>query len=89
MLNEVVRVGKLIKPGDTIQIDRVEIGRSEVSVNVMWYEKIDVNSDVLEYHVARTDIHPIVQCSQYLLHGGFGMHWLVGAINHVPKLRLP
>ena len=39
----------------------VGIGKGEVAANVMWYEKINVMSDKLEYWVSRSETEPIVQ----------------------------
>ena len=44
----------------------VAIGKGEVAVNVMWYEKINVMSDKLEYWVSRSETDPIVQKKQVL-----------------------
>ena len=53
----------------------------------MWYEKIDVNSDVLDYHVSRDMATPMIQTNRYFICGGFDMHRQKGHSNPVPRLR--
>ncbi|KAL7534418.1 hypothetical protein ACHAXR_005863 [Thalassiosira sp. AJA248-18] len=65
----------------------VEVKKNGVAMNIMWYEKIDIDSDSLDYHVSRTVTEPIVQSNRYYIYGGFEMHRTVGASNPVPKLR--
>ena len=65
----------------------VEIGVNEVAIFVQWYEKIDINSDALEYHVSRTITKPAVQSNEYMVFSGFEMHRVVGGSNPVPKRR--
>ena len=67
-------VGQGRKVNDTgcmIRIDGVVLGQCEVAINIMWYEKIDVNSDVIEYHVTRAGTHLVIQCNKYMLYGFF------------------
>lgn len=45
----------------------VGIGKGEVAINVMWYEKINVISDKLKDWVSRSETEPIVQNKKYLL----------------------
>ena len=65
----------------------VEISRGEVAVFVMWYEKINIMSDKLDYHVSRTNTEPIVQNSKYLIPFDFEVHRVIGESNPVPRLR--
>ena len=65
----------------------VKIGKGEVALFVMWYEKIDVMSDKLEYWVSRTETKPIVQSNKYLIPLDVHMHQMRGDNNNVPKLR--
>jgi hypothetical protein len=55
----------------------IEVKKNEVAIYVQWYEKIDVNSDKLKYHVSRKITTPQVQCNQLLIHSGFQMHQLI------------
>ena len=48
-------------------INGVKVGKGEVALSFMWYEKIDILSDKLEYWVLRTEIKPIVQNAKYLI----------------------
>jgi hypothetical protein len=54
---------------------------------VMWYEKINVMSDTLEYWVSRTETEPIVQNNRYLIPIDVTLHQMLGQSNVVPKLR--
>ena len=65
----------------------VKVSKGEVAIFVIWYEKIDVMSDLLDYWVSRSETKPIVQNNQYLLTVDVGMHRMLGDINNVPKLR--
>ena len=65
----------------------VELGRGEVGLYVMWYEKIDVMSEKLEYWVSRSEEKPIVQNNRYLIPIEVKMHQMLGQVNVVPKLR--
>ena len=56
--------------------------------NVMWYEKIDVVSNKLEYWVPRTETQPSVQSSRYLIPININMHQMLGQNNVVPRLRI-
>ena len=58
-----------------------------VAVYIMWYEKIDVNLDVLDYHVSRDMATPMIQTNRYFICGGFDMHRQKGHSNPVPRLR--
>ena len=53
----------------------------------MWYEKINVVSDSLEYWVSRSETKPIVQNNRYLIPMEVNMHQMQGENNVVPKLR--
>ena len=65
----------------------VKVGKGEVALFVMWYEKIDVLSDKLEYWVSRTETKPIVQSNKYLIPLDVQMYKMRGDNNIVPKLR--
>ena len=65
----------------------VVVGRNEVAVFVMWYEKIDINSDSLDYQISRDIMKPVVQNNRCLIHAGFEMHRMNGKNNPVPKQR--
>ena len=68
-------------PGD------LKITPGAVAVYIMWYEKIDVNSDVLDYHVSRDCATPMIQSNRYFIFGGVNMHLQKGKSNPVPRLR--
>ena len=53
----------------------------------MWYEKIDVMYDKLEYWVPRTETEQIVQSNRYLIPMNVNMHQMLGQINAVLRLR--
>ena len=53
----------------------------------MWYEKIDVMSERLEYWVSRAEKTPIVQNNRELVPMEVTMHQMLEEINVVPKLR--
>ena len=59
--------------------------RNDIGVYIMWYEKIDTESDALEYHVSRTITEPGVQNNEYLICSGFEMHRVVGGSNPNPR----
>ena len=72
----------------TIKYDsKAEVQRNEYAIFVMWYERIDINSDVLGYRISRTHTKPNVQSNRYLVHASFSMHRVLGRSNPVPKLR--
>ncbi len=58
---------------------------NDVGIYVMWYEKIDLSSDDLDYHVSRTITKPTVQNNEYVVCSGFQMHRVVGSSNPVPR----
>ena len=66
----------------------VSIGRGEVAVYVMWYEKINATSDKLEYWVSRTEREPIAQNNRYLISIVVQLSRVLGQQNPVPKLRI-
>ena len=70
-----------------ITFDGVDIGRGEVAVYVMWYEKINATSDKLEYWVSRTEREPLVQNNRYLIPIEVNLNQMLGSSNKVPKLR--
>ena len=47
--------------GGRIERYGVLLVANEVTINIMWYERIGVNGEELEYHVALTDTHPVVK----------------------------
>ena len=60
--------------GKTIRYDTgVEIRPVQQGIFIMWYDKIDINSDDLDYHVSRTDVVPTVQHNEYMVMQGFKM----------------
>ena len=66
----------------------VGVDKGEVAIYVMWYEKINVMSDQLEYWVSRSESEPIVQNNKYLIpFVEVKMHNMSGQNNRVPKLR--
>ena len=66
----------------------VGVDKGEVAIYVMWYEKINVMSDKLEYWVSRSESEPIVQNNKYILPiVEVQMHNVSGQQNRVPKLR--
>ena len=67
--------------------NEVVLQRNNHGIYIMWYEKIDINSDALEYHVSRTITKPAVQSNEYMVFSGFEMHRVVGGSNPVPKRR--
>ena len=52
-------------------------------IYMMWYEKIDINSDQLNYHVSRTITKPAIQNNEYMIYSGFEMHRVVCVCNLV------
>jgi len=66
---------------------RVTVGQNEVAMNVMWYERIDISSEELDYHISRDISEPVVQNNRCLVHAGFNMHRMNGRSNPVPKQR--
>ena len=65
----------------------VSINRNQIGIYIMWYEKIDLNSDELDYHISRTITKPAVQSNEYMIYSGFEMHRVVGDSNPVPRRR--
>ena len=63
------------------------MARNEVAIFVMWYEKIDINSDVLDYRISRDVTEPVVQNNRPLIHASFKMHRMNNTSNPVPELR--
>jgi hypothetical protein len=77
-----------VDTGKTIRYDTgVEIRPGQHGIFIMWYEKIDINSDDLDYHVSRTDVVPTVQHNEYMVMQGFKMHRVIGQSNPVPRTR--
>ena len=66
----------------------VQVGRGEVALYVMWYEKINVMSDRLEYLVSTSEVEPMVQNNRYLIPIKVTMHQMLGQRNPVPRLRM-
>ena len=65
----------------------VQVGQGEVALYVMWYEKINVMSDKLEYWVSRSETEAIVQSNRYLIPVEVKLHQMLGQPNVVPELR--
>jgi len=65
----------------------ITVARNEVAIFVMWYEKIDINSDVLDYRISRDVTEPVVQNNRPLIHASFKMHRMNSTNNPVPRLR--
>ena len=65
----------------------VQVARGEVALCIMWYKKINVMSDALEYWVSRTETEPILQNGRYLIPIEVTLHQMLGQPNVVPKLR--
>ena len=65
----------------------VKINPGQHGIYVMWYEKIDILSDDLDYHVSRTGTKPDVQHNEYMVLQGFNMHRVTGQSNPVPRPR--
>ena len=54
---------------------------------MMWYEKLNVMSDKLEYGVSRSERESLVQNNRTLVSVEVNLHQMLGAKNSVPKLR--
>ncbi len=65
----------------------VSIDRGEVGLYVMWYEKIDVMSERLEYWVSRSETTPLIQNNREIIPIEVTMHQMLEETNVVPKLR--
>ena len=70
-----------------MSFDGVQVGRGEVAVYVMWYEKINVMSNRLEYLVSMSEVEPMVQNNRYLIPIKVNMHQMLGQPNPMPRLR--
>ena len=66
----------------------VQVGRGEVALYVMWYEKINVMSDRLEYLVSTSEVEPMVQNNRCLIPIEVTMHQMLGQRNPVPRLQM-
>ena len=73
------------------QNSHLEIGPGEVALNLMWYEKIDVDSPELKYRVSQDYPNSVLQSNTYMVMGGNEvdgrMNLIEGSANPVPKLR--
>lgn len=69
--------------------ETITVNPEETALYIIWYERIDVNSRELNYHISRTLVKPFVQSNYYFVHGGFDMHCTTrgGGGNPVPKER--
>ena len=67
----------------------VAIAQGEVGLYVIWYEKIDIMSERLEYWVSRAGKTQIVQNNRELVPIEVTMHQMLGETNAVPRLRTP
>ncbi len=65
----------------------IELNTNDVAMYIMWYEKMNVNSDKLQYQVNKTIHKPVVQSNYYLIHSKFDMIRVKGDLNRVPKPR--
>ena len=82
--------GQGVKVNDTnsvMVVDGMRIKKGEVAMNIIWYEKIDLDSEDLDYHISRHETHPIVQRSRSLLHAQFDIPRMIGRDNPVPRHR--
>ena len=73
--------------GKHVKFNGVSTSRGEVAIYVMWYEKLNVMSDKLEYVVSRSEREPLVQNNRTLLPVEVKMHQMPRSKNSVPKLR--
>ena len=80
-------LNKLLRKRVVSYSNGVKVGKGEVALFVMWYEKIDVMSDKLEYWVSRTKTKPIVQSNKYWIPLDGHMYQMRGDNINVPKLR--
>ena len=64
--------------GKNISFREVAIGRREVAIYVMWYEKINATNDDREYWVSRTEREPLVQNNRYLIPVEVNLHQMLG-----------
>ena len=71
-----------------MSFDGVQVGRGEVVLYVMWYEKINVMSDRLEYLVSTSEVEPMVQNNRCLIPIEVTMHQMLGQRNPVPRLQM-
>ena len=65
----------------------VKVSKGEVAIFVIWYEKNDGMSDLLDYWVSRSETKPNVQNNRDMLPVDVGIYCMLGDINNVPKLR--
>ena len=65
----------------------VVIPPGNIAMYIMWYEKIDILSDDLDYHISRNEVEPMVQSNEYMVLQGFDMHRVAGRSNPVPRPR--
>ena len=75
------------KSNRNINFGGTRVSRGEVALYVMWYEKIDVMADRLQYCVSRSEPEPIVQNNCYLIPIEVKLHQMLGTTNVVPRLR--
>ena len=64
--------------GKIVQFNDVPISRGEVAIYVMWYEKLNVMSDELEYVVSRSEREAIVQNYRDLIPVDVNLHQMLG-----------
>ena len=90
VISNLVWDGQGVSQNNTLRMvsysNGVKVGKGEVALFVMWYEKIDVLSGKLEHWVLRTEAKPIVQ-SNYLIPLDVRLHQMHGDNNSAPKLR--
>ena len=61
----------------------MKVSKGEVAIFVMWYEKIDVMSDNLDYWVSQSETKLIVQNNRDLIPVEVEMHRMLGESNIV------
>ena len=68
-------------------LNGIRIPPRNVAAYIMWYEKIDLMTNDLDYHISRTIIDPTVQSNEYFVLQGFEMHQVTAQNNQVPRPR--
>ncbi len=64
-----------------------KIGRNEVAMNIIWYEKMDISLDALDYQVSRSFTSPIVQNNKYFIPITVNMHRVLGGVKSSSKIE--
>lgn len=68
----------------TRTIGDIEIGRNEVAMNILWYER---RGEGRVYNFPEDNIRPIVQCNRYLIMAGIKPTQIHGQYNRVQMPR--